>query len=211
MLIKSCNPTILRTILQQFLDPFRKVFRARFQQPGDQFVYRADHQTHQEINEHSRDCYVEDCRSKHVIRFGLDKTSKAAASACDSKMLSRRRHKTLRASFMVRGSLVSNKQSVNLSIISAHPVYESQRTRSSRADENKIATRLHNADGAGCLLAQLARERRTPAAMTGERNIRRSDNLFLDRILYLETADHSGKISVGADGYFVFRFVKYFL
>jgi hypothetical protein len=50
---------------------------------------------------------------------------------------------------MVPGSLVSNKQSVNPSIISAHPVYESQRTpRSSRADENKIATRLHNADGA---------------------------------------------------------------
>jgi hypothetical protein len=58
---------------------------------------------------------------------------------------------------------------------------------------------------------QLARERRTPVPMTGERNIRRSDNLFLDRILYLETADHSGKISVGADGYFDFRFVKYFL
>ena len=34
---------------------------------------------------------------------------------------------------MVPGSLVSNNQSVNLSIISAHPVYESQRTRDRRA------------------------------------------------------------------------------
>ena len=53
--------------------------------------------------------------------------------------------------------------------------------------------------------------RRTPAPTTGERNLRRSDNLFLDRILYLETADHSGKISGGAEGYLAFRFVKYFL
>ncbi len=34
---------------------------------------------------------------------------------------------------MVPGSLASNKQSVNPSIISAHPVYESQRTRDCRA------------------------------------------------------------------------------
>jgi len=33
---------------------------------------------------------------------------------------------------MAPGSLVSNKQSVNLSIISARPVYESQRTRDRR-------------------------------------------------------------------------------
>jgi hypothetical protein len=34
---------------------------------------------------------------------------------------------------MMPGSLVSNKQSVNPSIISGHPVYESQRTRDPRA------------------------------------------------------------------------------
>src|SRR6266496_796685 len=69
MLIESCYPTSLRRILQQRLNTFRKVFRARLQQPSDEFVYRADNQTHQEINEDYRDCYVEDCRSKHVIRF----------------------------------------------------------------------------------------------------------------------------------------------
>jgi hypothetical protein len=60
---------------------------------------------------------------------------------------------------MVPGSLVSNKQSVNPSIISAHPVYESQRTCHPRA---QIKQNLHQA--AQCrwradLLAQLARER----------------------------------------------------
>src|SRR6059036_1455693 len=69
MRIKLRDPTILRTILEQLLDSFCEVFCARLQQRSDEFVYRADNQTHQEINEDYRDCYVEDCRSKHVIRF----------------------------------------------------------------------------------------------------------------------------------------------
>ncbi len=83
---------------------------------------------------------------------------------------------------MVPGSLVSNNQSVNLSIISAHPVYESQRTRDRRA-QMKTKSPL------GCTMQMVRRlagttgeRRRPPAPTTGERNIRRSDNLFLDRI-----------------------------
>jgi hypothetical protein len=83
---------------------------------------------------------------------------------------------------MVSGSLVSNKQSVNPSIISAHPVYESQRTRDRRAQMKTKSPLGHTMQMVPDLLAQLARERRTPAPTTGERNIRRSDNLFLDRI-----------------------------
>lgn len=91
---------------------------------------------------------------------------------------------------MVSGSLVSNKQSVNLSIISAHPVYESQRTRDRRA---QIKTKSP--------LGRTIQMARRLAGTTGERrenadtNDRREEpqekcDLVLDRVLYLETTDH---------------------
>jgi hypothetical protein len=59
---------------------------------------------------------------------------------------------------MVPGSLVSDKQSVNLSIISAHPVYESQGTRDRRA-QMKTKSPL------GCTMQMASRL----AGTTGER------------------------------------------
>jgi hypothetical protein len=59
---------------------------------------------------------------------------------------------------MVAGSLVSNNQSVNLSIISAHPVYESQRTRDRRAQMKRKSPLGYTMQMVPDLLAQLARE-----------------------------------------------------
>ena len=41
------------------------------------------------------------------------------------------------------------------------------------------SVKVHNADGAGGCVAQPARERRTPAAITGNRKLEKVDDLFI--------------------------------